>query len=242
MFLLNRLAYNPLAQANGFKEEKSVVLGFHEGQGFLSGELDGYPWNATSLISGNGVQPEDFDLYVKFAPAALTRYERTFEQAFPDWADGGFSYGRRTIYHDNSGYITLPHIYLRARLGTDSFEQLLALLGKARANRHLWWLAPPVVAEVLNSRFRPAVVADWGRCAFLGATISREQEDRRRARVELKFDNRVSPDQVVLAMPRRPSSATINDGPIPLTDFRFEDDQLMLRLRRPGVNTVVVHY
>ena len=38
-----------------------------EGAGFLVGELDGYPWNVTSNISGDGVQPENFSLYEKYA-------------------------------------------------------------------------------------------------------------------------------------------------------------------------------
>ena len=239
VFLLNRFAYNPYAQEHGFKQGQSLVLGFHEGRGFLVGELDAYPWNATSVISGNGVQPENFDLYVKYAPEMLREYGQTFEQAYPNWADGTFKYGRPTLYRDHSGYITLPHIYLRARLRTEGFPALQALVNSARANTHLWWLAPPVLAEVMGLRF-DGYVADWGRCGFLGAEVERAEGQGRRRRVELRFDNRFAPDTVEVVLPRRPGFVQINDGPVPLTDSKYADGRLQLRLRRPGLNKVVV--
>ena len=241
VFLLNRFAYNPHAQEQDFKQGESLVLGFHEGRGFLVGELDGYPWNVTSLISGNGVQPENFDLYLKYAPNLLREYERTFEKAYPKWADGTFKYGRPTIYRDNSGYITLPHIYLRARLKTEGSEALEKLLNSARQNKHLWWPAPPVVGEVMNLRY-DGLVTDWGRCGFLGAEVMRDSEEGRRRRIEARFDNRFAPDTVEFQLPRRASQVQINDGPVPLTDLKYEDGQLQLRLRRPGVNKVVLVY
>ncbi|PKO19572.1 hypothetical protein CVU37_02480 [candidate division BRC1 bacterium HGW-BRC1-1] len=241
VFLLNRFAYNPHAQEQDFKQGESLVLGFHEGRGFLEGELDGYPWNVTSLISGNGVQPENFDLYVKYAPNLLREYERTFEKAYPKWADGTFKYGRPTIYRDNSGYITLPHIYLRARLKTDGAEALDKLLTSARKNEHLWWLAPPVVGEVMNLRY-DGLVTDWGRCGFLGAEVMRDTAESRRRRIEAHFDNRFAPDTVEFQLPRRAGQVQINDGPVPLTDLKYENGRLQLRLRRPGLNKVVLVY
>ncbi len=240
VFLLNRFAYNPFATENGLKDDKSIVIGFHEGMGFLSGEMDGYPWNATSAISGNGVQPENFDLYLRHAPELLREYERTFEQAYPGWADGTHKYPRRTIYRDNSGYITLPHIYLRTRLGMDSADQLAALVRGAAPNRHLWWLAPPVLAEIIGLRL-DAYVSDWGRCAFLGGEGRREADTKRR-RVELRFENRIPPDVVEITISRRPFQVQINDGPVPLTDLKYADGKLTLRLRRPGTNTVVMYF
>jgi hypothetical protein len=236
---LNRFAYNAFADENGFKENHSVVVGFHEGKGFLAGELDRYPWNATSNISGNGVQPENFDLYRKFAPQLLRDYEHTFEGAYPNWMDGTYKYPFATLYRDNSGYITLPHIYLRARLKLDSFGTLSDLLDRARHNSHLWWLAPTVIAEVLMNKL-DITVADWGRCAFLGGEVTRTE--RNRGKVEASFDNKYPPDVVEFAMERPPIKLEVNGGPVPLTDSKFEEGRLRIRLRRPGRNTVTFIY
>ncbi len=68
----------------------------------------------------------------------------------------------------------------------------------------------------------------------------------------LRFDTRTKagtanapappPETVTLSLPRHPTKVTINDGPVPLTDSRFADGQLTLKLRRPGMNTVTVIY
>ncbi|MEI7633772.1 MAG: hypothetical protein WCK47_05775 [bacterium] len=239
LFLLNRFAYNDFAQQNSFKEPNSLVLGFHEGSGFLVGELNAYPWNVTSNISGNGLQPENFDLYLKYAPDLLREYEKTFEQAYPDWMDGSHKYNRRTLYRGNSGYITLPHIYLRARMEMNSFEELAGLLNRARTNDYLWWLAPPVIAEALNSR-NDVYVRDWGRCAFNGGEISRDR--KRNRKVELQFDNKYPPDAVEIAVPNQPALIQINGGPVPLTDSRYDNGVQWLKLRRPGANTITFLY
>ena len=73
LFALNRFAYTEFAQQHQLGEEKSVPLGFHEGQGFLVGELNRYPWNVTSAISGNGVQPANFDLYLRYGAGGLAQ-------------------------------------------------------------------------------------------------------------------------------------------------------------------------
>jgi hypothetical protein len=235
---LNRLAYSPFGRRNGFSSENAMVLGFHEGHGFLVGELDAYPWNVTSMISGNGVQPENFYLYQRYAPDALRNYERAFEAAYPNWMDGTYVYPRPTIYRNHSGYITLPHIYLRARLGLDGYETLVDHVNRAKANTHLWWLAPPVLAEVMNTK-ASAHVSDWGRCAFLGGGITHE---KKRRRLEAKFENNYAPDTVEFVMPHRPFQVQINDGPVPLTDSAFENLRLRVKLRRPGLNTITVIY
>lgn len=238
LLALNRFAYNDFAAKHGFKEDSSYVLGFHEGSGFLVGELDSYPWNVTSDISGNGVQPENFSLYAKYALPFLKQYEETFEQSYPHWADGAYHYPHTTIYRDNSGYITLPHIYLRARLGLDSFEKLSAELKSAESNDYLWWLAPTVIAEVLNTKTQ-AYVADWGRCAFLGAQIN---HDKKHTSLAFQFDNKYAPDVVQVAIPRKPDQLQINNGPVPLTEWRHENGILRLRLRKPGINNVTLTF
>ncbi|MBX7244540.1 MAG: hypothetical protein K1X53_03520 [Candidatus Sumerlaeaceae bacterium] len=237
LFTLNRFVYDDFATRNHFKEENSTVIGFHEGRGFLVGELNRYPWNVTSAISGNGVQPENFALYMKYAPDALKDYEKMFESAYPQWMDGSYKYPRATIYRDHSGYITLPHIYLRARMRMDGAEALNDYLQQAQKNTHLWWLAPPVVAEVMNLPTQ-AHVSDWGRCAFLGADLGRGAD--KKLQIELKVDNKYPPDMVEIVLPRKPASTSINDGPLPLTDIQFEAQTLRVKVRRPGLNKITI--
>lgn len=243
VFALTRFAYDDFAREYGLGETKSQVLGFHEGQGFLVGELDRYPWNVTSAISGNGIQPGNFDLYLKYAPETLRSYEQTFEAAYPNWSNAQYRYNFPTLYKGNSGYITLPHIYLRARLGMESSDVLHDLIHKAAENPHLWWLAPPVIAEVMHSKTESAYVSDWGRCAFLGGEMVKDSEgDKRRVRCIMRFDNREAPNAVEIVLPKKPQNFQINDGPVPLTDSQLEGNELRLKLRRPGLNTVVVQY
>ncbi len=235
--VLTRFPYNDFAEAHGLKSPNRLVVGFHEGEGFLQGELDRYPWNVTSLISGNGVQPEIFDLFEKYALDAVVAYERTFAAAYPQWYDGRYEYPYRTIYRNHSGYITLPHIYLRARFALDGPAELRRYLEDARYNRHLWWLGPPVLAELAQPRTK-AYVAQWGKCAFQGGNIVRME--RNRLRIEAQFDNRYPPDTVVFVLPGMPRRVLINDSPVAIPDLRFEGMRLTVRLRKPGINLVTI--
>ncbi|AXA37552.1 MAG: hypothetical protein KatS3mg130_1065 [Candidatus Sumerlaea sp.] len=237
--VLTRYLYNEFAEELNLKPNRTLVVGFHEGRGFLVGELDRYPWNVTSNLSGNGVQPEIFDLYVRFAPETLRDYERVFETAYPNWMDGKYVYPFPTIYRNNSGYITLPHLYLRARLKMAGQGMLEELVERARTNKHLWWLAPPVLAEVLSSQFE-LYVADWGKCAFLGGELTRIE--RRRLRAEIQFENRYPPDVVEVAVPRTPTKIELNAGPIPLPDLKQEKNLLKVRFRKPGRNTLTLYF
>jgi len=240
---LNRFAYNDFARSNGFKGENSLVLGFHEGSGFLEGELDRYPWNVTSNISGNGIQTENHDLYMTRAQDAMRNYEQIFEKSYPDWWNGNYKYPFDTIYKGNSGYISLPHIYLRARLGGDSFATLSDYIERARSNRYLWWLAPPVVAEVLTKKADGIVVTEWDNAAFLGGQIDQLTDNDQRKQITLRFDNKQNKvNNIAVRLPRKPHRFQINGGPVPLTDSSFEDNELKLKLRRPGENVVTIVY
>jgi len=241
IFSLNRFVYNPFAEAQGLKPANSIQVGFHEGQGFLSGELDRYPWNVTSTISGNGVQPGNFDLYLRYAPDALRAFEDAFADAYPQWMNGRYQYPGATLYRGNSGYITLPHIYLRARLG-ENLVLLQEALEQAATNDYLWWLAPPVIAEVMNQRAGGVYVRDWGRSAFLGGSIHRDDKDGKRRHLRLKVHVNQPGDPVEISMPTKPIEFQVNDGPVPLTDSRYEDEVLTIRLRRPGENDILVRY
>jgi len=239
---LNRFAYNDFGLSHNFKSEHSLVLGFREGDGFLEGELEGYPWNATSNISAYGVQSETFDLFMASAPDAVRNYEQVFEKNFPQWINGDFHYGTQTIYQGNSGMITLPHIYLRARLGSESFATLSEYLAGARTNRAFWWIAPPVIAEILSRRGDDVRVMEWERAAFLGGTIEPTENDDRRKLTLLMDNGTTGTNTVSIRLPRRPWRFEINGGPVPLTDSSFEAGTLHLKLRRPGENTIEIIY
>lgn len=239
---LNRFAYGDFAESNGFKGEDSLVLGFHEGEGFLEGELNGYPWNATSNIAANGVQSETFDMFMHAAPDALRNYEQIFEKSFTQWVNGDFRYGGKTLYAGNSGMITLPHIYLRARLGGDSFATLKDYVESARSNREFWWISPPVISEILTKRGDGVVVTDWGRAAYRGGKLEETDNDDRR-KLTLWLDNgSTGTNTVKIKFPRKPWRFEINGGPVPLTDSQYVDGELNLKLRRPGENVISVIY
>ncbi|MGC8840752.1 MAG: hypothetical protein ACP5QZ_04770 [Candidatus Sumerlaeaceae bacterium] len=236
---VSRFAYNEYAQELGLLQASSrLVVGFHEGEGFLAGELDRYPWNVTSLISGNGVQPELFDLLRKYAEAAVTRYVRIFDAAYPNWDEGAYRYPFRTIYRNNSGYITLPQIYLRVRMNLDGPEQAHERVERARVNREFWWLAPPVLAEVMQPLRAKVYLANWGKCAFLGGSILPLEKGR--MKIEAQFDNRYPPDTVEFVLPRPMRSLEINDAPVPIPDIQRDGLRLRVRLRKPGINLLTV--
>ena len=239
---LNRFVYNDFAAANGFIGDQSLVLGFLEGKGFVGGELTDYPWAATSNISGNGVQPENFDLYMTYAQDAVRNYEQIFEKSFPQWLNGMYEYQGETMYRGNSGYITLPHIYMRARLGGDSFATLTDYIEQARTNENFWWQSPPVLAEIVTKKSDDVMVMDWGRGQFVGAAIERTASDKRR-KLTVRIQNRdAEPNVVSIRLPGRPHRFSINNGPVPLTDSQFENGELKLKVRRQGENVITVEY
>ena len=166
LLALNRFAYNDFAQQNAFKEEQSSRSVSTKGRGFLVGELNRYPWNVTSNISGNGVQPENFDLYLKSTSrSCCALMSATLKRRIRSGATAAIRYPFPTKYQNNSGYITLPHIYLRARLGMDSPEILTQHLDSARKNL-------PLVARAARGRRgdqprNSVYFTDWGRCAFM---------------------------------------------------------------------------
>jgi hypothetical protein len=103
VFMLNRFSYTEFARSTGFAGQDDYIVGFHEGLVFLNGELNAYPWNITSVISFNGIQPENFTFLLKYAPETLRAYEHVFEKSYPRWAEGDFKYPFSTLYKNNSG-------------------------------------------------------------------------------------------------------------------------------------------
>jgi hypothetical protein len=145
--ITSRFGLTEWARAEGLIGPQDVAIGFHEGEGYLTGSLSGYPWNVTSMLSGNGVQPEAHDMMLERVPAQYARLEREVLQANPTIFDGEADYGQPTLYEGNSGYITLPHLYAQARLGTP-MHTLRDWLESAHPNQHLWWQAPTTLAEI----------------------------------------------------------------------------------------------
>jgi hypothetical protein len=164
--ITSRFGYTHWARERGMIPGDHIAIGFHEGEGFLSDSVESYPWNVTSMISGNGVQPEVHSLLIERVPELFEACEEEILSAHPDLFDGEFDYGRSTIYRGNSGYITLPHIAAQARLGAP-VDQLRDHLRNAESNPYLWWLAPTVIAEVVGrdtgfhlTRWSPARLED----------------------------------------------------------------------------------
>ncbi len=135
------------AREHGLIEDDAVAVGYHEGEGYLRDSVTSYPWTVTSMISGNGVQPEVHDLLMERVPNHLAAYEAEMLAANPTLFDGLHDYGRDTLCDGNSGHITLPHLHAQARLGTRG-NRLRQWLAEAASNPEMWWLAPTVLAEM----------------------------------------------------------------------------------------------
>ncbi len=145
--VLSRFWLKDYADNRGMLSPGAYPIGYFEDEGVLTVSSTDDPWYMTSMISGNGVEPEVFDLYLKYAPDSLKSYEKDFDRFYPHWYDGQYKYNRKFTYPDNSGYTTLPHIYSRYRLGYPR-EQIMEYLRKASTTRKMWWVAPNVLSEI----------------------------------------------------------------------------------------------
>lgn len=167
---LTRFWLKDYAEKEGMLDSGQYPIGYFEEEGILTISPSDDPWYMTSMISGNGVEPEIFNLYMKYAPETLKQYEKDFEERYPHWDEGDYQYGRKLTYPDNSGYTTIPHLYNRFRLG-DSKESLNTSLAKASRTQKMWWTAPGVLAEMAASEI-PLKVADWSPAQWLGGEVS----------------------------------------------------------------------
>ena len=157
--VLSRLWMNQYAHENKMLTPDQYAIGYFEDEGVLSISSTDDPWYMTSVLSGNGVEPEVFDLYLKYAKDALQEQEVLFDQFYPQWSDGNYRYARSFTYPDNSGYSTLPHIYSRYRLGY-SMETIRQYIDDASKTRKMWWVAPNVIAEIASDA-SPVKLLDW---------------------------------------------------------------------------------
>jgi hypothetical protein len=173
------------AGREGMLGENQYPIGYSEEEGILKSSAEDGPWPMTSMISGNGVEPELFELYMKYAPDALKQYEKDFEEIYPHWDDGTYQYNQKLTYPDNSGYITIPHLYNCYRLGYPK-EILNESLHKASQSRKMWWVAPNVLAEMASSEI-PLKLADWAPARWLGGEAS---ADYKKVELYFQWDNR----------------------------------------------------
>ena len=161
-----RLWLTRWARERKFITPRSVVLGFWENESFTTGILGKQdPWDATNVLSGDGVLPELFDLYTTYGKAALRAYENDYADGFPEWFQPNVKYPFETTYNGNSVYVTFPHLYARYRL-EEPTEQIWQWLDTAQANRNNAWVGPNVVAALLsyNAQF---TLSAWQPAAYL---------------------------------------------------------------------------
>ncbi len=149
--MLSRFWMNDYAADNKMISKDEYVIGYYEDDGVLRVFRRDDPWYMTSVLSGDGVEPEVFDLYLKYGKEALQKYEDKFDEFYPNWYDGEYKYHRHFTYPDNSGYSTLPHIYSRYRLGY-SMDSIVNYIHMAQKNRQMWWVAPNVLAEIADNQ------------------------------------------------------------------------------------------
>ena len=166
-----RFWYTAWARKAGLIGPKSVVLGFHEMEGFTRARLgEDDPWDTTSALSGDGVLPELYDALQAFGGNALADYEAEYARSFPDWYQGDVTYPFATTYKGNSIYVTFPHIFARALLG-EPMPALWNYVAAAQGNRNNGWIGPNVVAELL-SRQSPLMLTEWQPAAYLDGSVS----------------------------------------------------------------------
>lgn len=147
--MLTRFWMNDYATENKMISKDQYVIGYLEDDGVLAISKKDDPWYMTSVLSGDGVEPEVFDLYMKYGKDALQKYENKFDEFYPHWSEGDYQYHRHFTYPDNSGYSTLPHIYSRYRLGY-SMDSIMSYIHEAQKNRQMWWVAPNVLADIAD--------------------------------------------------------------------------------------------
>ncbi len=223
-----RFWYTAWARKAGLIGPKSVVLGFHEMEGFTRARLeDDDPWDTTSALSGDGVLPELYAAIQAFGGSALANYEAEYARGFPEWYKGDVVYPFATTYKGNSIYVTFPHIFARALPGEPT-PVLWSYVAAAQTNRNNGWIGPNVVAELL-SRDAPLLLTEWRPAAYLDGSAAPNG-----AEVSLSFHLNQPTDWTLTARAqngRVPVSVTYNGNPTP---FRFQAGSLTLKLRARG--------
>ncbi len=181
-----RFAYLEYINKEGLWHEDSEgigsVNGFHEFNAWIHPKK-AEPWWGACSLSGFGVQPEVFDaipLYI--GKQRLNAWFKMVKTIYPEWYDGEKVFSSGMIYNGNSGYVTLPFMYLDLCLG-EKPDKLKYYLSKAGRNTEGYWHASNVVAEIASASC-PVMFTAWPGCIMTGATYDAEKKI-----VEAKFDN-----------------------------------------------------
>ena len=173
---LARFWYTDFARKNNLIGSESLVLGFHETEGFTRAQFGkDDPWNAATLLSGDGCLPELFTFYAQYGKPALTSFERANQRAYPNLDDPRFRYPFETTYEGNSVYVTFPHLMARRMVLGEPASALWPVLERAAENRNNAWIAPNVIAELLSADV-PLLLTDWGDCGYLEGTWDADTE------------------------------------------------------------------
>lgn len=235
-----RFRYTAWARKAGLIGPKSVVLGFHEMEGFTRARLgEDDPWDTTNVLSGDGVLPELYAVLRAFGGTALADYEAEYARNFPEWYRGDVVYPFATTYKGNSIYVTFPHIFARALLGEPT-SALLNYVDMAQANRNNAWIGPNVLAELL-SRSAPLLLTEWQPAALWDGVVS---SDGKQVQLDFHLDTpRHKPVAWTLVGEaqngRVPLAVTINGSPVP---FQFRGTRLTVACRTQGNVRVLISY
>jgi hypothetical protein len=231
-----RLWMTEWARHHNFIGPKSVVLGFHETEGYTRARVqDDDPWDVTSLLSGDGVLPELYNAFLAFGRDGLARFEQLYAQGFPNWYKADHRYPFNTTYKGNSVYVTFPHIYARAVLGEPT-ATLWQYVDAAESNRNNAWIGPNVIAELL-SREAPLLLTEWQPAAYLDSEVA---ADGSRAMLEFQF---AAPTAWTLTAALRagftPETVQINGKSVP---FTVRIGQLTVRASTQGTVRVDIFF
>lgn len=203
-------------------EADEIVIGFREGDAYLTASLREDPLGATSLIGGNGIFPLAMQYLREHARAPLEAYAREFDECFPDWASGSLS-----------GKIALPQLYLRALLG-HSPERLQSAFISAQANPEGWWMAPPVAAEVFSAT-SGVYLNGWGRGilehAWMEGNVLKTQLAVYQPPLELRA-----------LLSQRPESVALNGESIDFWNFEPKTGEFSLQADLTGRNRIDLYW
>lgn len=213
---VSRFWFTDWARAEGYISSTEQVLGFWERGTFTTGNMNessSDPWSSTNLLSGNGVIPEFFAaVHAAGAAPALNTYEQRYATAYPNWANGSFTYPFTTTYGGNSVYVVFPHIYARHTLG-EATANLWGYVDSSQANRGTTsWIAPPVLAALL-SRDTPLILTEWRPARLVDAVF-----DAATRRATLDFSVTTATTWTLTARRTgqlRPSAVTVGGTAVP---------------------------
>jgi hypothetical protein len=216
-----RFPYTDYARLRGFIGNLSVVLGYHEKEGFTRCQLGkDDPWDVMTLFSADGALPELFSLYAtaKRGAGILQAYESNY----PHWAEGDYKYPFPTTYNGNSVYVVFPYLMARIRLHSFDLEETKKGISVAKTNPNNAWIAPNVLAEFLSDW--QIHFTQWYPAAFEGASIHNNiiTAKFRLAKItqwtlQMRFDNTIKIKRV-----------TINDKAVPFSQVKGDFESVLV--------------